>query len=97
VIVTAAILLLIGSLLTVVAALGLIRLPDVFGRMHAATKPAVLGLLCVLAGAGLVLADPSSGARLALAAALQLITAPVAMHTVGRAVQRSQDADGPAL
>ena len=35
---------------------GLVRLPDVFGRMHAATKPATLGLLCITLGivAGLV-------------------------------------------
>ena len=84
----AAVLMLAGSSLSLVAALGLIRLPDVFGRMHAATKPAVLGLLLLLGGAGVALGQGSATVRLVLAGALQLVTAPVAMHVVGRAVQR---------
>ena len=50
--VTAAVLVLSGSLLALTAAIGVVRFPDTLSRMHAATKPQVLGLLLVLTGAG---------------------------------------------
>lgn len=83
--VVGAALLLAGVALTVVAAVGLVRFPDVFTRMHAATKPATLGLLLVCAGAGLVVDDGGDRAKLLLVAAFQFVTAPVAAHMVGRA------------
>lgn len=89
----AAVLILAGSGLAVIAAAGLFRLPDVFGRMHAATKPAVLGLVLLLLGTAVALSDWSATARLLLAAGLQLVTAPVAMHAVGRAVGHVVDVD----
>lgn len=78
-------LLLVGVALNVTAAIGLHRLPDVFCRMHAATKPATLGLLCVLAAAALAMGDITSVTKLLLVAALQLATNPVGAHMVGRA------------
>ncbi|MEH3068771.1 MAG: monovalent cation/H(+) antiporter subunit G [Aeromicrobium erythreum] len=51
-------LLLLGSALALVAAIGLVRFPDVLTRMHAATKPQTLGLLMVLAGLALRVRDP---------------------------------------
>lgn len=84
--IAASAMILLGAALALIAAAGLFRLPDVFGRMHAATKPAVLGVILVLIGTAVVLADWSVTVRLLLAAGLQLFTAPVAMHVVGRAV-----------
>ena len=52
--------LLLGALLTLIAAIGILRFPDVLTRMHSATKPQVLGLLVVLVGLGLRLRDPST-------------------------------------
>ena len=71
-------LLLAGSLLVGVAALGLVRLPDVYSRINAGTKAAALGLVLVLLG-GVVLA-PTAGSVLVLvvAIALQLFTVPIA-------------------
>ena len=46
----AAICLSLGALLTLIAAVGILRFPDVLTRMHSATKPQVLGLLLILAG-----------------------------------------------
>lgn len=83
--VVGAVLLLAGVSLTLVAGIGLVRLPDVFSRMHAATKPATLGLLLVCVGAALVMDDGGDRAKLLLVAAFQFITAPVAAHMVGRA------------
>lgn len=64
-------LLLIGCLLNLTAAIGLHRFPDVFCRMHAATKPATMGLLCVLAGAAIAIGDVPSATKLGLVALLQ--------------------------
>ena len=82
-------LLLGGVALAVVAGVGLLRFPDVFSRMHAATKPATLGLLMVAVGAALVMDDGSHRAKLLLVAAFQFLTAPVAAHMIGRAAYRA--------
>lgn len=87
--VATAVLLLSGCLLSLTAALGLVRLPDVFSRMHAATKPSTLGLLLVVLGAVLQIESPDNRAKLLLVAVLQFVTAPVAAHMVGRAAYRS--------
>ncbi len=78
-----------GAALSLLAAIGLHRFPDVFARMHAATKPATLGLVLLVAGAAAVVEQGSVGLKLGLAAALQFITAPVASHMVGRSAYRS--------
>jgi multicomponent Na+:H+ antiporter subunit G len=49
--VLAAALTLAGAALALVAGVGMVRFPDVFARMHAATKPATLGLLLIVLGA----------------------------------------------
>lgn len=84
-----AVLLLGGVSLSLLAAVGLQQFPDVFARMHAATKPATLGLLCIVGGAALHLADPGAVAKLAIVLVLQFVTAPVGAHMVGRAAYRS--------
>ncbi len=86
--VVSAALLLTGVALAVVAALGLVRFPDVFSRMHAATKPATLGLLLITVGAALRM-DGGDAVKLLLVAAFQFVTAPVAAHMIGRAAYRS--------
>jgi multicomponent Na+:H+ antiporter subunit G len=87
--VLAAICLLLGALLTLIAAVGVLRFPDVLTRMHSATKPQVLGLLLVLLGLGLRLRDPGTTGLLALVALFQMVTTPVGSHMVGRASFRA--------
>lgn len=82
-------LLLFGVLLALLAALGLQQFPDVFARMHAATKPATLGLLLICLSAAIALADAAATAKLGLVVLLQFVTAPVAAHLVGRAAYRT--------
>lgn len=82
-------LLLAGSALALSAVVGLYRLPDVYARMHAATKPATLGVALCLAGAAVRADDPSDVAKLVAAIVFQLLTAPVAGHLVGRAAHRT--------
>jgi multicomponent Na+:H+ antiporter subunit G len=76
---------LVGSVLALLAGIGLVRLPDVFARIHAATKPATLGLALICLGAALTDAALSDVAKLVLVVALQFFTAPVGAHMVGRA------------
>ncbi|GAA2532719.1 monovalent cation/H(+) antiporter subunit G [Pilimelia columellifera] len=78
-----------GALLSVAAGVGLLRFPDLLSRMHAATKPQILGLLLILTGTALRLRTTVDITTLVLVGAFQLATAPVAAHMVGRAVYRS--------
>ncbi|MFC5065386.1 monovalent cation/H(+) antiporter subunit G [Actinomycetospora atypica] len=84
-----AVLLLLGALLALAAAIGLLRLPDVLSRMHAATKPQTTGLVLVVIGSALLLRTSVDVWMLVLVAAFQLITAPVTAHLVGRLAYRS--------
>lgn len=78
-----------GALLTLLAAVGLHKFDDVFSRMHAATKPATLGLVLVLGAAAATARDADDIAKLLLVVALQFLTAPVGAHMVGRAAYRA--------
>jgi len=74
-----------GGVLAVIAGAGLQRFEDVFARMHAATKPATLGLALIVIGAAMRMPDAGSVAKLLLVLVLQFVTAPVGSHLVGRA------------
>jgi len=88
-------LLLAGVTLSLLAGIGLQRFPDVFARMHAATKPATLGLVLILLAAALRLADGGDVIKLLVIAAAQFITAPLGAHMIGRAAHRAGDQMGP--
>lgn len=84
-------LVLAGALISAISAFGLVRLPDVYLRSHAATKSATLGVLFILAGAFLYFSfylDHVS-AKLLLGIVFVFITSPVAGHLNGRAAYRS--------
>ena len=83
--VVAAVCLIGGALLALAAGVGVLRFPDLLSRMHAGTKPQVLGLVLVLIGLGLRLRDSGALWALVLVAVFQMLTAPVAAHMVGRA------------
>ncbi|SDR75065.1 monovalent cation/H(+) antiporter subunit G [Agrococcus carbonis] len=82
-------LILLGATFTLTAAIGLVRLPDVLNRMHAASKPQSLGFLLLCAGLAIVLREPGATTVLALAAGMQLVTAPVATQMMGKAAYRT--------
>lgn len=83
-----AVLLLAGAALGLVAAIGLHRLGDLYSRMHAATKPATLGVALCLSGAALQLDDVPSWTKIVLAITFQLMTSPVSAHMLARAANR---------
>jgi multicomponent Na+:H+ antiporter subunit G len=76
------VLILLGAVLTLTASLGLLSLPDVLSRMHAATKPQTLALVLVVVGGALHLRGGIDVWMLLLAGAFQVVSAPVTAHVV---------------
>ncbi|MFJ6164539.1 monovalent cation/H(+) antiporter subunit G [Micromonospora orduensis] len=89
--------LLAGALLGLAAAIGVLRFPDALSRMHAATKPQVLGVLLLLLGIALRLRSMADLGMIVLVAVFQLATAPVAAQMIGRAAYRSGRLDRDLL
>ncbi|WP_372463362.1 monovalent cation/H(+) antiporter subunit G [Actinospica acidithermotolerans] len=83
-----------GAVWSLIAGVGLLRLPDVLSRMHAATKPQVLGLLMMLLGVALRLRTADDITTLILVGLFQTWTVPVAAHMIARAARRSSDRPG---
>lgn len=86
-----------GALLAFAAGVGALRFPDLLARMHAATKPQVLGLVLCLVGLALRLRSGGAVWALVLVALFQMLTAPVAAHMVGRAGYRTGKVRGDLL
>lgn len=78
-------LLLVGTFLMLLTGLGLVRMPDVFTRMHAATKSASLGVALLLLAAALVFGELAVATKALVTIAFIFLTAPVAAHLLGRA------------
>jgi multicomponent Na+:H+ antiporter subunit G len=79
----------VGSLFALLAAAGVLRMPDVFTRMQASTKASTLGLGCLLAGAALQFGDAASAVLLLSIGAFLLLTTPVSAHVIARASYRA--------
>ena len=87
--VLATVLMVAGSLLALIAAVGLFRMPDAYSRIHVATKPATLAVVCTVGAAVLQAPGLAPTTKLLLAVILQFWTAPVASHMLGRAAHGS--------
>jgi multicomponent Na+:H+ antiporter subunit G len=89
--------LVLGGILSLAAGLGLVRFPDALSRLHAATKPQILGLIFILAA--IALEDRNWSTLLVLAPILlfQALTAPISAHMVGRAAYRTGNFRGDIL
>ena len=85
-----AVFMVVGALMSLAAAIGLLRFPDLMSRMHAATKPQVLGLFLLLAAIGLQMRTWWVWPVLVVALIFQLLTVPVSAHMVGRAGYRTK-------
>jgi multicomponent Na+:H+ antiporter subunit G len=87
-----ALLILTGGFASVVSAFGLIRLPDVYTRSHAATKSSTLAVLLTLLGTFLYFwfDEQIFSVRLLLGIIFVFLTAPVAGHLIVRAAYRSK-------
>lgn len=77
-------LVILGVFVMTLGILGIIRMPDLYTKLHGASKSVFLGVM-VLALSGMVIADGPIVARLILISLTLLITTPVASHVIGRA------------
>ncbi|MFH1027245.1 MAG: monovalent cation/H(+) antiporter subunit G [Pseudomonadota bacterium] len=80
-----AILLGCGTFFALVAAIGVVRFPDIYMRLSAASKASTLGTSFILAAAALFFDSASVAGKAVAIIAFTLLTAPVAAHMLGRA------------
>jgi multicomponent Na+:H+ antiporter subunit G len=85
----ASIALLLGAFLSVAAGVGLVRFPDALSRMHAATKPQILGLIFVVLAIALESREWATLLLVIPIVLFQMLTAPISAHMVGRAGYRT--------
>jgi multicomponent Na+:H+ antiporter subunit G len=95
------VLILLGAILCLSAAVGLLRFRDVPSRLHAATKPQVLGLVLIclaiavsMRTVGGILVGLALVAPIVL---MQFATAPLSAHIVGRQAYRNGTTDERSL
>jgi len=93
----ALVLVLIGALLCLSAAIGIVRFRDVPTRLHAATKPQVLGLILICIAIALALRSAEATAFVIPIVLIQLATAPLSAHMVSRQAYRNGTLDESTL
>jgi multicomponent Na+:H+ antiporter subunit G len=89
--VVATIFIVLGSIVCLFSAIGMLRFPDVYNRSHAASKSSALGVLGVLSGTFLffIITDEFISIRLLLGIFFVFLTAPVGAHMVCRSAYRT--------
>ena len=76
----------VGLAFQVLGALGLVRLPDVYNRLQAATKSITLGAMSISLGVGIY--DVDLLPKALLVAVFLLLTNPISSHAIARAAYR---------
>lgn len=86
-----------GSLLTLLAGVGVVRFPDTMARMHAAAKAPILGFILIGVGVIVSLQTWEAATIVALVLVLQSIAVPVGSHVLARSTyyRMHPDLDGP--
>ncbi len=79
------VIIIIGAAFSLIAGIGLVRLPDLYVRMHAATKAGTLGAGLILIALALEAQSLEVAARAMAGLVFLLFTAPIAAHLLGRA------------
>ena len=94
---TAVLLAAVGVIFMLISAIGLLRLPDVFSRMHAAGKASTVGVSCLLLAAGVHFWNQDLFFRMVLLIALIFATAPISTSAMARAAYRTGSRKGLRL
>lgn len=84
-----AVLLLAGAFFALVAAIGIVRLPDLYTRMHAASKAGTVGSGLLLLGAGLYSGELAVLVRALAGFLFFILTAPVSAHLLAKASHKT--------
>jgi multicomponent Na+:H+ antiporter subunit G len=79
----------IGMAFDLFGCLGLVRLPDVYCRLQAATKCVTLGTCSILFGSFLIVGFTAAGMKSLLCIIFVILTAPVAAHAIARGAHRA--------
>lgn len=82
------VLLISGTTFSLLASIAVVRMPDLYTRMHGSTKSATLGVGCMVLAAAIRFADMETGTVAVLVIGFLFLTAPVAAHMIGRAAYR---------
>jgi multicomponent Na+:H+ antiporter subunit G len=80
----------LGAVLVLLAAVGVVRFPDVLSRMQALTKASTIGVVLVAVGAAFVLPTWNDITSAIAAAVLQLLTLPISASLIARATYRAR-------
>ncbi|MDB4111635.1 monovalent cation/H(+) antiporter subunit G [Yoonia sp.] len=80
--------LLLGGFFALIAAIGVLRLPDVLTRMHASTKAGILGSSLILIGGAIYLQETEITVRVIAIILFLMLTSPIGAHMIGRASVR---------
>lgn len=83
------ILIVFGLAFDLFGCLGLVRLPDVYNRLQAATKCVTMGTCSILLGTFLIVGFTAAGMKALLCIMFLVLTAPVAAHAIARGAHRS--------
>ena len=78
---------LLGVMAFLVSAIGLVRMPDVYTRMHIGTKATTIGTILVIIGA--IFTEPSWAWKLILLAVFILLTNPLSSSVIARASHKA--------
>lgn len=79
----------LGVAFDLLGCLGLVRLPDVYSRLQAATKCVTLGTCSILIGVFVIAGPSGTGFKALLCAMFVLLTSPVAAHALARGAHRA--------
>lgn len=84
-------LLLLGSGFSLLAAIGILRMPDVYTRMQSATKAGTLGVSCLILGVAVHFRTAAVTVEALLIILFLFATAPIASHLIARAAYVAGD------
>ncbi len=87
--IVAAVLMVIGSIFCLLATIGILRFPDLYTRLHAASKAGPLGVGLILLGAGIASGDVLIFARSLLGLVFLILVSPVSAHLLARSALKS--------
>lgn len=79
------VLLILGAIFTLLAAVGVVRLPDLYTRMHAASKAGAVGGGLILLAVALVCMEAAVALRAVIGVIFLLLTTPISAHLLARA------------
>ena len=83
-----ALLVVVGSFFLLVGTVGLVRLPDVYNRMHATSKATTLGAASIFLAGTIYFGPTGRGLTSLVGIVFLFLTAPTGAHMISRSAQK---------